>query len=56
MNLSRTTQLTLIFGCLLGPNVTFEGLRTLDASAGANDESFFRAAFSFHLRHNNSII
>jgi len=56
VNLGGSAQLTLVFGGLLGQDVTFEGLRALDAAAGANFESLRRATFGFHLWHDNSLI
>jgi hypothetical protein len=56
MNFSRSTQLTLVLGGLLGKDVALERLCALDAPAGANDKAFLRAAFGFHLWHNDPIL
>jgi hypothetical protein len=56
MNFGCSTQLTLVLGGLLGENVALERLCAFDAATGADAEAFFRTAFGFHLRHNNSIL
>jgi hypothetical protein len=56
MNFSRSTQLTLILGGLLGEDVALERLCAFDAATGTNDKAFFCTALGFHLWHNNSIL
>jgi hypothetical protein len=51
MNSRYTTQVTFIFGGLLGQNVTFEGLTAFDGSTRTNAEAFFRRALGLHFGH-----
>ena len=50
MHHSHGTQLTDTLGTLLGQNVTFEGMFTLEAVGGFL-ETLGRATVGFHLRH-----
>jgi hypothetical protein len=42
---------TLVFGGLLGQDVTFEGLAAFNGSTWTNTEALFGAAFGLHLGH-----
>jgi hypothetical protein len=48
--------LTLALGGFLGKDVALERLAALDATTGADNETFLRTALGFHLWHNNSIL
>src|SRR5690606_17488381 len=54
MDRSRTAQLALVLGGLLGQDVALEGLATLDGSAAANLKALGRAFLGFHLGHDDS--
>jgi hypothetical protein len=51
MHCDRTTQVALVFGGLLGQDVTLEGLSALDGSTWTNAKALFGAAFGFHFGH-----
>jgi hypothetical protein len=51
MNTDGSTQLTFVFGGLLGQNVTFEGLTALDGATWTNAETLFSASFGLHFGH-----
>jgi hypothetical protein len=46
-----TTQMALVFGGLLGQDVTFEGLAAFNGTAWTNAKSLFRAALGLHFGH-----
>jgi hypothetical protein len=49
-----TAKVALVFGGLLGQDVTFEGLAAFNGSTGTNTEALFGAAFGLHLGHVNA--
>jgi hypothetical protein len=51
MHRHGTAKVTLVFGGLLGQDVTFEGLAAFNGSTGTNTEALFGAAFGLHLGH-----
>src|SRR5262249_52067834 len=51
MHFRRTAQMPLVLRGLLRQDVALEGLRALDASAGADLEALGRASLGFHLGH-----
>lgn len=52
MNTDGTTQLTFVFGRLLGQNMAFESLTTFDSTTWADAKTLFSAAFRLHFWHN----
>jgi hypothetical protein len=54
MDCDRATQVALIFGGLLGQNVTFEGLTAFHSATWTNTKALLRAAFGFHFGHLNA--
>jgi hypothetical protein len=54
MDCDRATQVALVFGGLLGQNVTFEGLSTFDSATRTNAKALLCAAFGFHFGHWNA--
>jgi hypothetical protein len=49
-----TAKVALVFGGLLGQDVTFEGLAAFNGSTGTNTEALFSTAFGLHLGHVNA--
>jgi hypothetical protein len=49
-----TTQMTFIFGCFLGQNVTFESLAPFDGATWTNTKTLFSAALGLHFGHSNA--
>jgi hypothetical protein len=49
-----TAKVALVFGGLLGQDVTFEGLAAFNGSTWTNTEALFCAAFGLHLGHINA--
>jgi hypothetical protein len=43
--------MALVFGGLLGQDVTFEGLAAFDGSTGTDAEAFLRRALGLHFGH-----
>jgi hypothetical protein len=54
MHSDCTAKVALVFGGLLGQDVTFEGLTAFNGSTGTNTEALFSAAFGLHLGHVNA--
>jgi hypothetical protein len=50
-NCCRMRQVSLLLRSLLGQNVTFEGVLSLDLSTSREFETLLGASFGFHLRH-----
>jgi hypothetical protein len=51
MDSDSTTQVTFVFGGLLGQDVTFKGLAALDGATWTNAETLFSAALGLHFGH-----
>jgi hypothetical protein len=51
MNGNGSTQMALVLGCLLGQNVTLEGLTPFNGPTRTNSKALFSAAFCFHFGH-----
>jgi hypothetical protein len=51
INGCRVRQVPLLLRALLGQNVTFEGMLSLDLSTPCKFETLLGASFRFHLRH-----
>jgi len=49
-----TAKVALVFGGLIGQDVTFEGLSAFNGSTGTNTEALFSTAFGLHLGHINA--
>jgi hypothetical protein len=54
MHSDCTAKVTLVFGGLLGQDVTFEGLTAFNGSTWTNTEALFSTAFGLHLGHINA--
>jgi hypothetical protein len=54
MHRHGTAKVTLVFGGLLGQDVTFEGLAAFNGSTWTNTEALFSTAFGLHLGHINA--
>jgi hypothetical protein len=51
MHTDCSTQVTFVFGSLLGQDVTLEGLAAFNGTAWTNAKSLFRAALGLHFGH-----
>src|SRR4029079_10160249 len=54
MHSRRASQVALVFGGLLGQDVTLEGLCAFDGPTGTNAETLLRSALGLHLGHVNA--
>ena len=54
MNLSRTTQLTLVLGGFLGEDMALEGHGALDRATATRLEALGGSALGFHLWHDST--